>query len=228
MTITRPMLLAIVFSAIALIVPAALFAGGCHSSRGGYGYRGHGPSYCQSTPAPVPVRQYVPQPFPPQPVPVQVSQPQPSPWQLGISGVPLPEDARRLQGIVVVSIQPGSAADRVGLRSGDVILAAGRRAIGSHAELVDAIAGSGGRMTLVVARSGEEQPLELLVELDPAGDVRPIPAQPARLEPLTPSMQTVSTVEPVITTDRPAEGNQQLRPLSDRPSLGQLVSGRGQ
>lgn len=56
----------------------------------------------------------------------------------GMALGPIPEDDShkgKLQGVYVISVEPGSAADEAGLRQGDIIVAAGRIAVTTPSEL---------------------------------------------------------------------------------------------
>ena len=79
----------------------------------------------------------------------------------GIAAVELSPDLRaRLQlpaevnGVVVASIEPDSAADRAGLRPGDVVTQIDRRDVTNSAELRGAYAAAGERMLIRVWRGG--------------------------------------------------------------------------
>ncbi|MBN1237664.1 MAG: Do family serine endopeptidase [Gammaproteobacteria bacterium] len=65
-------------------------------------------------------------------------------------------------GILVTSVQPGSAAWRQGLRQDDVVMAVNRTPVGSVAELTEALEAAGDTVALRVLRDG--QPLFVLIQ----------------------------------------------------------------
>ncbi len=85
--------------------------------------------------------------------------------QLGITVLKIPsEEASKLgvtegAGVVVYQVQPGSAADRAGLRRGDIITALNGTAVDDPNAFRNIIAGSapGTEVTLTVKRDGREQ-----------------------------------------------------------------------
>lgn len=85
--------------------------------------------------------------------------------QLGITVLKIPsEEASKLgvdqgPGVVVYQVQPGSAADRAGLRRGDVITALNGTAVNDQNSFRNMIAGTapGAEVTLTVKRDGREQ-----------------------------------------------------------------------
>ena len=85
--------------------------------------------------------------------------------QLGITVLKIPsEEASKLgvdqgPGVVVYQVQPGSAADRAGLRRGDVITALNGTAVNDQNSFRNMIAGTapGSEVTLTVKRDGREQ-----------------------------------------------------------------------
>ena len=85
--------------------------------------------------------------------------------QLGITVLKIPsEEASKLgvdqgPGVVVYQVQPGSAADRAGLRRGDVITALNGTAVNDQNSFRNTIAGAapGSEVTLTVKRDGREQ-----------------------------------------------------------------------
>ena len=85
--------------------------------------------------------------------------------QLGITVLKIPsEEASKLgadqgPGVVVYQVQPGSAADRAGLRRGDIITALNGTAVSDPNTFRNIIAGSapGTEVTLTVKRDGREQ-----------------------------------------------------------------------
>lgn len=85
--------------------------------------------------------------------------------QLGITVLTIPsEEASKLgvdqgPGVVVYQVQPGSAADRAGLRRGDIITALNGTAVNDPNSFRNIIAGTapGSEVTLTVKRDGREQ-----------------------------------------------------------------------
>jgi Do/DeqQ family serine protease len=85
--------------------------------------------------------------------------------QLGITVLKIPsEEASKLgveqgPGVVVYQVQPGSAADRAGLRWGDIITALNGTAVNDPNSFRNIIAGTapGSEVTLTVKRDGREQ-----------------------------------------------------------------------
>jgi len=85
--------------------------------------------------------------------------------QLGITVLKIPsEEASKLgveqgPGVVVYQVQPGSAADRAGLRRGDIITALNGTAVNDQNSFRNMIAGTapGSEVTLTVKRDGREQ-----------------------------------------------------------------------
>lgn len=85
--------------------------------------------------------------------------------QLGITVLKIPsEEASKLgveqgPGVVVYQVQPGSAADRAGLRKGDIITALNGTAVNDQNSFRNMIAGTapGSEVTLTVKRDGREQ-----------------------------------------------------------------------
>ena len=85
--------------------------------------------------------------------------------QLGITVLKIPsEEASKLgveqgPGVVVYQVQPGSAADRAGLRRGDIITALNGTAVNDQNSFRNVIAGTapGSEVTLTVKRDGREQ-----------------------------------------------------------------------
>ena len=85
--------------------------------------------------------------------------------QLGITVLKIPsEEASKLgveqgPGVVVYQVQPGSAADRAGLRRGDIITALNGTAVNDQNSFRNMIAGAapGAEVTLTVKRDGREQ-----------------------------------------------------------------------
>ena len=101
--------------------------------------------------------------------------------QLGIIVLKIPsEEASKLgvtegAGVVVYQVQPGSAADRAGLRRGDIITALNGTAVDDPNAFRNIIAGSapGTEVTLTVKRDGREQQLRATL-----GEFVPQPEQP--------------------------------------------------
>lgn len=85
--------------------------------------------------------------------------------QLGITVLKIPsEEATRMgvtqgPGVVIYQVQPGSAADRAGLRQGDVITALNGQEVNDPNTFRNQIAGTspGSEVTLTVRRGGQEQ-----------------------------------------------------------------------
>ena len=85
--------------------------------------------------------------------------------QLGITVLKIPsEEASKLgvdqgPGVMVYQVQPGSAADRAGLRRGDIITALNGTAVNDQNSFRNMIAGTapGSEVTLTVKRDGREQ-----------------------------------------------------------------------
>ena len=85
--------------------------------------------------------------------------------QLGITVLKIPsEEASKLgvdqgPGVMVYQVQPGSAADRAGLRRGDIITALNGTAVNDQNSFRNMIAGTapGSEVTLAVKRDGKEQ-----------------------------------------------------------------------
>ena len=101
--------------------------------------------------------------------------------QLGITVLKIPsEEASKLgitegAGVVVYQVQPGSAADRAGLRRGDIITALNGTAVDDPNAFRNIIAGSapGTEVTLTVKRDGREQQVHATL-----GEFVPPPEQP--------------------------------------------------
>ncbi len=101
--------------------------------------------------------------------------------QLGITVLKIPsEEASKLgvtegAGVVVYQVQPGSAADRAGLRRGDIITALNGTAVEDPNTFRNIIAGSapGTEVTLTVKRDGREQQVRATL-----GEFAPQPEQP--------------------------------------------------
>ena len=101
--------------------------------------------------------------------------------QLGITVLKIPsEEASKLgvtegAGVVVYQVQPGSAADRAGLRRGDIITALNGTAVNDPNTFRNIIAGSapGTEVTLTVKRDGREQQVRATL-----GEFAPQPEQP--------------------------------------------------
>ena len=101
--------------------------------------------------------------------------------QLGIIVLKIPsEEASKLgvtegAGVVVYQVQPGSAADRAGLRRGDIITALNGTAVDDPNTFRNIIAGSapGTEVTLTVKRDGREQQVRATL-----GEFAPQPEQP--------------------------------------------------
>ena len=101
--------------------------------------------------------------------------------QLGITVLKIPsEEASKLgvtegAGVVVYQVQPGSAADRAGLRRGDIITALNGTAVDDPNTFRNIIAGSapGTEVTLTVKRDGREQQVRATL-----GEFAPQPEQP--------------------------------------------------
>jgi Do/DeqQ family serine protease len=100
--------------------------------------------------------------------------------QLGITVLKIPsEEASKLgvtegAGVVVYQVQPGSAADRAGLRRGDIITALNGTAVDDPNTFRNIIAGSapGTEVTLTVKRDGREQQVRATL-----GEFAPQPEQ---------------------------------------------------
>ncbi len=101
--------------------------------------------------------------------------------QLGVTVLKIPsEEASKLgvtegAGVVVYQVQPGSAADRAGLRRGDIITALNGTAVDDPNTFRNIIAGSapGTEVTLTVKRDGREQQVRATL-----GEFAPQPEQP--------------------------------------------------
>ena len=103
-------------------------------------------------------------------------------------------------GVLVQSVEPGSPADRTGIRRGDVVLEANGTATNSSRALIDAIAyaGPGRAIPLRILRDGKEQQLRVTTGERP-GAVQERPQQAAPQEqnnrigiaavPLTPAIR---------------------------------------
>lgn len=98
--------------------------------------------------------------------------PRPSPMQresqpltLGIEVLPLdPVRARQFgvsRAVVITAVEPGSAADRAGLRRGDVVLQADGREVSGSGDIAQAVAD--GRAALLVRRRNEQRFVPLLM-----------------------------------------------------------------
>ena len=100
--------------------------------------------------------------------------------QLGITVLKIPsEEATQLgvtqgPGVVVYQVQPGSAADRAGLRRGDVITALNGTAVTDPNSFRNQIASTapGSEITLTVRRNGQDQQVRATL-----GEFTPPPAQ---------------------------------------------------
>ena len=80
----------------------------------------------------------------------------------GNTGLQLPE--RR--GVLVLHVRSRSPAERAGLRTGDLVLSAGRKRIASPGQLFQAVAaaGVGGRLQLGIVRHSQEQQVAVVPE----------------------------------------------------------------
>ncbi len=73
------------------------------------------------------------------------------------------------RGVLVVDVEPGSAAERAGIQPGDIIVGFDGRAIGNADDLQAALSDHqpGDRVTIVVNRNGRELPLEVTLGTAP-------------------------------------------------------------
>ncbi|MFD4848959.1 S1C family serine protease, partial [Streptomyces sp. NPDC058425] len=78
---------------------------------------------------------------------------------LGISGRTVVDDGYRAAGVAVVEVEKGGAADKAGLRAGDVITRLGDTDVTTITSLAEALAGErpGDRTTVTFTRDGERR-----------------------------------------------------------------------
>jgi serine protease DegQ len=83
----------------------------------------------------------------------------------------------RTSGAVIARVEPGSAADRAGLKSGDLVVAVNGAAVRDGAQLRNTIGLSriGDEVKLVVDRGGGEQAVEVKVEAAPQSSAKKAP-----------------------------------------------------
>ena len=88
--------------------------------------------------------------------------------RLGLALAP-PRAARRMRaavglperdGLLVRGVEPGSPAERAGLQPGDLLVAAGGRALRGYDDLFDALENAEGSISLAVVRGTEERQVE--------------------------------------------------------------------
>lgn len=92
----------------------------------------------------------------------------PSRWWLGLECVPVERTLGRHlglkegQGLIVMHVVEGSAADKAGLKPDDVLLRADNRELGSLKDLIDAVnASEGEKLKLELIRDGKETTVEV-------------------------------------------------------------------
>jgi serine protease Do len=83
-----------------------------------------------------------------------------------IEPVAVPASGRNILGLLVAEVVPGSAAQRAGLRRGDVLVSSGRRFFEQPFDLLTAIRNSPppGRLELELLRAGKQQSVEVTLE----------------------------------------------------------------
>jgi S1-C subfamily serine protease len=83
-----------------------------------------------------------------------------------IEPVAVPASGRNILGLLVAEVVPGSAAQRAGLRRGDVLVSSGRRFFEQPFDLLTAIRNSPppGRLELELLRGGKQQSVEVTLE----------------------------------------------------------------
>ncbi|MGW3465463.1 S1C family serine protease [Streptomyces olivaceoviridis] len=82
---------------------------------------------------------------------------------LDITARTVVNDRYQPSGVAVVTVRPGGAADRAGLRAGDIITAVGGRPVTTITSLAEALAGDkpGRRTTVTYQRDGTEKTVEV-------------------------------------------------------------------
>ncbi len=105
---------------------------------------------------------------PDQAQPARAADTGPASWWLGVECVPVEQHlAKHLrlkpgQGLLVMHVVDGSAADEAGLKVDDVLLRAGDRELRTVGDLVDAVRASGGeKLSIELVREGEKQSIEI-------------------------------------------------------------------
>ena len=106
--------------------------------------------------------------------------------QLGVVVQPITQDLaasiglKEVRGVIVSQVQPGSAAERAGLRQGDVLTALNEQAVNDSNVLRNTVASTqpGTEVTLTIRRDGREQQVrvtlgELTVSAEPRNDQGP-------------------------------------------------------
>jgi serine protease Do len=91
--------------------------------------------------------------------------------QLGVVVQPITEDIaqsfglKEVKGVIISTVQPGSAAEKAGLRQGDVIVAFNGAAVNEPNELRNHVASTapGAEATLTILRDGREQEVKVTV-----------------------------------------------------------------
>jgi hypothetical protein len=86
-------------------------------------------------------------------------------WALGVFIQPVPLGDRL--GLRITQVQPGGPAQRAGLEAGDIITEAGSERVQSQADLLRAIAQSGGMLKLTVRDVRTGNPITRETQLDP-------------------------------------------------------------
>lgn len=76
-------------------------------------------------------------------------------------------DAPEGRGVVVMEVVKGSAAEKAGLKAGDVVTHVGSRAIADTDDLVDALNDEDGRVSLTVVRKGTKRTIEATLDRAP-------------------------------------------------------------
>ena len=113
--------------------------------------------------------------------PASVAPEQSSRGQLGVALAPLTAEARGqlsvpegIDGAVIRSVRPGSPAEEAGLRTGDVIMGVGARAVHSPSDVTKAVmaamAGNNGVVALRIMRGGESAFVGVTVPDHNSGD----------------------------------------------------------
>lgn len=118
--------------------------------------------------------------------------PGPSPYILGVTTLPTPvatTNGSARNGLHVMTVTPGSAAQRAGMEPGDIMISANDLPIQSHGDLAQALTASNGRLRIVLINVRPPRNLTTIdVTLDPArGGGGLGAAAPGAAEPTAPS-----------------------------------------
>src|SRR5438034_2734591 len=73
-------------------------------------------------------------------------------------------DAPGGHGVLVLEVMKGTAAERAGVRAGDVITGVNGHAVGNASQLVDALGDREGRVSIELLRKGQRRTVEATLE----------------------------------------------------------------